>query len=108
MVRIFLENLWYDIKLLIYPPISDDKLVRDCINKELKPYGVDYQYVIDNPRIGDISWYHYYTFNSEKEYLKWKKYCLRKIKRAHPYLQDVYIQRKFGWFDLMWGLRHTY
>lgn len=107
-MRIFIENAWYWIKGLFVRELSYDDITRKCVNKELKPYGVDYDYVVANPTINGKSWYTYYTFNSETEYLGWKRYCIKQFKKKFPYLKDEYLERKFTWFDLNYGLRHTY
>ena len=104
-MKIWLINAWYWIKDLFIRELSDDEIVRKCVNKELKPYGVDYDYVITNPRIEGKEWYNYYTFKSDKEYLKWKKYCIYLLKKRYPYLTEEYIQHKFTWFDLQYSLR---
>ena len=88
--------------------ISEDDCLRLIIDKELKPYKVDMQFVLDNPEIEGEPWYIHYKFNNENEFIKWKKFSLKMIKKAYPYLLDDSIKKEFSMINLMWGLKTNY
>lgn len=86
---------------------SKDEVIKMIINKQLKPYKVDFDYVVKNPQIEGIDWFIYYTFNSEKEYNKWKKYSI-KLLRKHIVYSEELAKKEFLWIDLYCGLKHNY
>ena len=106
----FIQNIKWRIKYFLINIFrtSPEKAERNIINYMLKPYKVDIQYVIDNPKIEGKDWFFYYTFNSVKEYDKWKKYALKQFKKAYPYSTDEFNLRRFSWIDLCYGLRQDY
>lgn len=106
----FIQTIWWKISEFFVNiwRISPEKAERNIINKMLKPYGVDINYVIKNPEIEGISWYQYYTFNSLKEHNRWKKYAFRQYKRAYPYSSSQYIEKKVKWMDFQYGLKTNY
>lgn len=86
---------------------DNSEVLKMIINKELKPYGVDYDYVREHPVIEDEEWWRHYTFKSEKDYLKWKKYSINVIRR-HLTRDKRRARQEFVWIDLCYGLRHDY
>lgn len=88
--------------------MSKDDAVRLIINKELKRYKVDIDYVKDNPTIGGERWYEYYTFNSEEEYEKWEKFSKRILRKVFPYSDKKFIDNEFSYLNLAYGLRCKY
>ena len=86
---------------------SKEEVIKLIVNKQLKPYKVDYDFVVKNPEIEGQSWFTYYTFNSEKEYNKWKKYSINLIKKNLT-RNDKLAQKEFIWIDLYCGLKHNY
>lgn len=106
-VGILLADKWYYFKQRFFKK-DYEKFLKKIINKQLKPYKVTYDYVKNNPKIEGEDWWYYYTFNREKDYLKWKKYTIKQIKKYYPYLNDKKVLQQFGLIDLMWGLRHNY
>lgn len=82
-------------------------IVKMIVNKQLKPFNVDYDYVIKNPKINGIDWYIYYTFNNEKDYNKWREYSIKLIKK-HITNDQKMAEKEFSWIDLYCGLKHNY
>jgi hypothetical protein len=80
--------------------MTEVELVRACINKELEPYGVDYDFVKENPVILGVDWYQFYTFK-EGEYEKWREFCLKLFKKKYK----LRYEERFSMFDLMYGLK---
>ena len=87
---------------------SKDEIVRLIINKQLKPYKVDYDYVIKNPQINGEDWFRYYRFNNEKEFEKWKRYSIKLLKRHVTQGSEEIANREFSMIDLYYGLMHNY
>ena len=106
----FIKNLWWSIeeyfinKWRINPVIAE----KNIINYMLRKYNVDFDYVVSNPEIGGVPWYQYYTFDSEKEYEKWKKYALKQFNRAYPYSSENFNKRRVVWLDFQYGLKKSY
>lgn len=88
--------------------INLDLAVKLIIDKELQKYNVDMYYVMEHPIINGENWCNYYTFNSEKEFNRWKKFSLKIIKKAIPYADDYILNREFSTLNLMWGIRVNY
>ena len=42
-------------------------LVKALVNKMLEKYGVDYNFVFNNPRINGIEWFRYYSFTPKED-----------------------------------------
>ena len=97
-----LDDLWY-----YRHKKSEEEVYRLIINKQLKPFGFNYDYVIKNPEIEGESWFTYCTFNSEREYNKWKKYSINLIKKNIT-RSDKLARKEFAWIDLYCGLKHNY
>lgn len=113
-----IKNIWLDLKgwcidwwyynVILKFTLSKEKAVKRIINYQLKPYKVDMDYVIENPKIDGIPWYQYYTFKSLKEEQDWEKYSKRQLRKAYPYMSDKYIEREFAMIGLMWGLKRGF
>lgn len=88
--------------------INLDLAVKLIIDKELQKYNVDMYYVMEHPIINGENWCNYYTFNSEKEFNRWKKFSLKILKKAIPYADDYILNREFSTLNLMWGIRVNY
>lgn len=106
----FIKGLFWDIKAFFINlwRISPEKAERNIINRMLRKHNVDIQHVINNPEIEGIQWYQYYTFDSKKEYEKWRKYSLKQFKRAYPYSTLEYNEKRLNWIDFQYGLKKNY
>ena len=100
-----LGNFYY---IHIAKSVDRETVLRIIIDAELKKYGVNMQYVTDHPDINGERWYYYYTFDSEKEFNKWKKFSNKMLKKAFPYADKFILDREFSMLNLMWGLRTSY
>lgn len=88
--------------------INKELAVKLIIDKELQKYNVDMYYVMEHPKINGEDWFTYYTFDSEKEFNRWKKFSLKILKKAIPYADDYILNREFSMLNLMWGIRENY
>lgn len=97
--------------------IHDPKALEIIINKQLEPYGLKMQDVIDNPewkiRVNKkwkiLPWYQAYTFDSEEEYGCWRDFTINFLrKNIKPKFSKERAEREFIWIDLMWGLKRNY
>lgn len=79
--RTWYQNLWH-----IFKPTSN--------------WGVGYKYVVDNPKIGDIDWFMYFTFTTAEE-KKFGEFAKRKLKKCYKYTYE----KEYLWFHMMYGLR---
>lgn len=70
------------------------------INKQLEKYSLTIEDVKNIP-----DWYYVYTFDSEKEYLEWKKFCVKELRKRFSLKASEQI---FQSLDLNYGLRHAY
>lgn len=79
-----------------------EALLKDLINKMLKPYGVDYDFIVANPKINNIDWFQYYTFTpeTEKAFKDWAIPFIKKRLRCSL----AYAGQVYSWFDLCYGL----
>lgn len=82
-------------------------IVKMIVNKQLKPYGVNYDHVVKSPKINGEDWFIHYTFNNEQDYNKWRKYSIKLIKK-HITNDQKMAEREFSWIDLYCGLKHNY
>ena len=79
------------------------------INKELEPYGVNIKDVRKNPEINGEPWYIHYTFKTEKDYEKWKKYCINlMLHQVDLPLTEEQAKLEFSFFALNYGLKCDY
>jgi len=71
----------------------------------LQPYGVDYNYVIENPKIDGIDWFSYYTWtkDEEAEYQLWFIKFLSEW--TTPKMPGKYYLQEWQWYNLNHGLR---
>ena len=88
--------------------MTQQEVIEACINKELEPYGITYEYIKSLPPEGvGIDWYHYYTFNSKEEYELWKEFCIN-LFRKELKLSKAKAEVEFDWFNLKYGLKQNY
>ena len=69
----------------------------ELINEQLKPHGVSYSDVIDDPQ-----WYMKYTTTPEKEQV-FIEHCIKRIKEVLN-LNKKLATKEAQWFILQWGL----
>lgn len=84
--------------------IKEHDVLKSCINKMLEPYGVDYDFVVDNPTIEGQDWYHYYTFKDESDRTAWKDFCVQLI-RKELRMSKKLAQKMVDNLDMFCGLR---
>lgn len=85
--------------------IGEEALLEKLINLELKSYKVTYQDVKKEKQGKKNPWYQRYTFNSTKEYNKWKTACMKILTtQTIPKLSKKIAEREFLYLDLMYGL----
>lgn len=77
-------------------------LVEALVNKMLEKYGVDYNFVFNNPRINGIEWFRYYSF-TPKEDEAFKEWAIKFIKK-HKRCSMHYAKQLYSWFSLFYGL----
>ena len=63
---------------------------------------------LNSSKINGEEWYTYYTFSTEKEYRKWKRYSIKQIKKRSPYMTNSYALKQFSWVSLQYGLKLEY
>lgn len=108
------------------------KVVRDCINKELEPYGFTYNDIkigawceffkietfIEQPYffglfkfkkkvIKSKYWYQHLTFESEQNFNEWKEFCIN-LFRKELKMSKKAAEVEFDWFNLKCGLKQNY
>ena len=107
------------------------KVFRDCINKQLEVYALNY----DNVKKGEpfeywadvieteekylwffkrkkitekkVIWYQFLTFRTEQEYKSWEEFCIN-LFRKELKMSKKAAEEKFIWFDLKYGLKQNY
>ena len=82
---------------------TKEKLVTLFINKQLKKYNIDIEYVKQNQQIEGQPWYQYYTL-TETEAKKIKDWFIDILKTKSTISKNR-IKQEFNWLDLMYGLR---
>lgn len=97
--------LWYFYKFIHK---TEKQIIENIINYELKKFGSSYNQVLKEPKINGEEWYTYYTFSTEKEYRKWKRYSIKQIKKKSPYMTNNYALKQFSWVSLQYGLKLGY
>lgn len=80
-----------------------DNLIKELINKELEPHGVDFDFVVANERIDGVDWFWYYTMteDAEKEFKTW---AVKRIKEVLKCSKER-AEREYSGFSLMYGLK---
>lgn len=77
------------------------KILELMVNAELKPYGKSVEDIKDSK-----DWFDKYTFKKQKDYDKWKKYCITLLtEKVTPKLTKRRIEKEFMWVDFMYGLK---
>ena len=102
--------------------ITTDQFIRDVIDFELKPYGINFEYILNLPKKpeneDDIDpnveyqdkWYVRYKFNNFNEFNEFRKYFYEHWKDYAPkrkWTKDI-LYREFEWFNLQYGLDTGY
>lgn len=97
--------------------MSGNDGIRIIIDKALKKYNIDYNYVQKHPYINDIVWCSHYTFDSEEEFKSWERFSKKIIKKVLTKKLGIFnyykpskeqINREFSWINLMYGLKYNY
>lgn len=108
------------------------KVVRICVNKQLEPYGINYDDVkkggsyeffetetyIKQPYLFGLikwkkkvviiqPWYWYVTFESEQQFNEWKEFCINLFRKELKMTKKA-AETEFGWFNLNYGLKQNY
>lgn len=97
---------WYLI--CIARRISEKHCLRLIIDYELHKYKVNMEYVFANVKIEGEDWWMYYSFDSDEEYLNWKNFSTKILRKTYRYSDEININRTFLLIDLMYGLTRTY
>lgn len=107
-------------------------ITRDCINEELKKYGITFSDVIKGGKhalasvptletrsylwglikfkvnkIKFVDWYLYYTFDTVEEYEQWKKFCITLLRKKLK-MTIAQAEFEFSQMTLAFGLRDAY
>jgi hypothetical protein len=82
---------------------SEEDLLKKLISKMVEKYGIDFDYIMEHQIMGNKFWYQYYT-TTEKEWEAFKLWAVNEIKK-HYRTSKKFAEKKFLWFDLMWGLK---
>lgn len=81
-------------------------------NKALEKYNTNLEEIhktYDKGMIGEIPWFQHYTFETEEEYLTWKKFvykCLRD--QVRPKISNEMINSYVKEIGFLYGLRQAY
>ena len=102
--------------------ITGDQFVRDVIDFELKPYGINFEYLKNlpqkprneeelNPNVEyQDNWYSRYKFRTFDEFNAFRRYFYEHWKDYAPqrhWKRDI-LYREFEWFNLQYGLETDY
>ena len=102
--------------------ITADQFVRDVINFELKPYGIDFDYILSLPKKPENKenidpnveyqnhWYSRYKFHTFEEFNAFRRYFYEHFKDYAPkyrWKKEV-IYEEFEYFNFMYGLATDY
>ena len=102
--------------------ITAEQFVKDVIDFELKPYGINYEYILKLPKMPkdrenadpnieyQDGWVSRYKFNTFEEFNAFRQYFYEHWKDLAPkrkWTRDT-IYREFEWFNLMYGLATDY
>lgn len=72
------------------------------VDEMLRPHGVGYDYVTENPKIKGLPWYDYYTTTPDRE-AEFKEWCINHIRGLRCSKKDA--SEWYQWFHLFYGLR---
>lgn len=86
-------------------PYNSEYTGNILINKMLEKHKVDVEHVKTNPVIEGVSWFQHYTFTTE-EHAAFKDFFIKYLMtECKPKETKKTAEKKFVWFDLMWGLK---
>ena len=88
--------------------VKDPLFFQRLITKQLEKYNVDYQFVVDNPKIEGKDWFRFYTFDNPKEYEDWKQFCIEELMNSKEKLTLQQAENEFAYLDLKHGLSQKY
>ena len=102
--------------------ITIDQFIRDVIDFELKPYGINFEYIlnlqkeqknkdeIDQNVEYQEKWFSRYKFHSFDEFNAFRQYFYEHWKdyAAQRYWKKDILYREFEWFNLQYGLATNY
>lgn len=69
----------------------------------LEPYGVGFEYVMNNPQIKRQDWFLYYTWDTAQE-MDFREWAIKEIRRSLKCSKEK-AETQYEYFNLMWGLR---
>ena len=98
--------------------ITADQFIRDVIDFELKPYGINFEYILNLPKEPknkdeidpnveyQDEWFSRYKFHSFDEFNAFRQYFYEHWKdyAAQRYWKKDILYREFEWFNLQYGL----
>lgn len=87
--------------------MTKQEVLKACIDKQMEPFLVGYDFVMDHPEIGDKPWYHHFTFDSKSEYEDWRAFCIS-VFRKELHQTKAQAEKEFQWLDLCFGLKQDY
>ena len=102
--------------------ITTDQFIRDVIDFELKPYGINFEYILNLPKEPknkdeidpnveyQDEWFSRYKFHSFDEFNAFRQYFYEHWKdyAAQRYWKKDILYREFEWFNLQYGLATNY
>ena len=108
VIKKWLNIKFFELKLCLFKRKRTTKnVIKLIINKELLKFGVDYDYIVKNQKINNEMWYEYYKFANEKEYLQWRKYSVKAIKKYLGYSKKT-ANKEFSFFSLNYSLKFDF
>ena len=98
------------------------QFIKDCVDFELKPYGVGWEYIANLPEqptneddvdpnaIYKSNWYNKFKFKTTDDYIALKKYFYEHWKDYAPRYdwRKFTLDKNFGWFILQYGLSYDF
>ena len=102
--------------------ITIDQFIRDVIDFELKPYGINFEYILNLPKEPknkdeidpnveyQDKWFSRYKFHSFDEFNAFRQYFYEHWKdyATQRYWKKDTLYREFEWFNLQYGLATDY
>ena len=102
--------------------ITSDQFIRDVIDFELKPYGINFEYILNLPKEPknkdeidpnveyQDNWFSKYKFHNFDEFNAFRQYFYEHWKDYAPqrYWKKYTLYREFEWFNLQYGLATDY